>query len=222
MCENKEIYNALVNLEEEKVKELVKENLNKGVSTNEIMTQLGDALIEIGNRYEREEYFVSDLIYSGVIMKEALSLLNFDSAETSTKGKVVIGTVYGDVHDIGKDLVVMLLRNTGFEVIDLGTSVEANKFVKAIKESGAKLVGMSCLITISFGAIADTVQAIEKAGIRNDVSIMVGGAPVTELVAKETGCDFYGKDAFAGVKFAEQVYSKCHLFSKNNILKHYF
>lgn len=208
MCENKEIYNALVNLEEEKVKELVKENLNKGVSTNEIMTQLRDALIEIGNRYEREEYFVSDLIYSGVIMKEALSLLNFDSAETSTKGKVVIGTVYGDVHDIGKDLVVMLLRNTGFEVIDLGTSVEANKFVKAIKESGAKLVGMSCLITISFGAIADTVQAIEKAGIRNDVSIMVGGAPVTELVAKETGCDFYGKDAFAGVKFAEQVYSK--------------
>jgi methylmalonyl-CoA mutase cobalamin-binding domain/chain len=208
MCENKEIYNALVNLEEEKVKELVKENLNKGVSTNEIMTQLRDALIEIGNRYEREEYFVSDLIYSGVIMKEALSLLNFDSAETSTKGKVVIGTVYGDVHDIGKDLVVMLLRNTGFEVIDLGTSVEANKFVEAIKESGAKLVGMSCLITISFGAIADTVQAIEKAGIRNDVSIMVGGAPVTELVAKETGCDFYGKDAFAGVKFAEQVYSK--------------
>lgn len=208
MCENKEIYNALVNLEEEKVKELVKENLNKGVSTNEIMTQLRDALIEIGNRYEREEYFVSDLIYSGVIMKEALSLLNFDSAETSSKGKVVIGTVYGDVHDIGKDLVVMLLRNTGFEVIDLGTSVEANKFVEAIKESGAKLVGMSCLITISFGAIADTVQAIEKAGIRNDVSIMVGGAPVTELVAKETGCDFYGKDAFAGVKFAEQVYSK--------------
>ena len=208
MCENKEIYNALVNLEEEKVKELVKENLNKGVSTNEIMTQLRDALIEIGNRYEREEYFVSDLIYSGVIMKEALSLLNFDSAETSTKGKVVIGTVYGDVHDIGKDLVVMLLRNTGFEVIDLGTSVEANKFVEAIKESGAKLVGMSCLITISFGAIADTVQAIEKAGIRNDVSIMVGGAPVTELVAKETGCDFYGKDAFAGVKFAEQVYSE--------------
>jgi len=208
MCENKEIYNALVNLEEEKVKELVKENLNKGVSTNEIMTQLRDALIEIGNRYEREEYFVSDLIYSGVIMKEALSLLNFDSAETSTKGKVVIGTVYGDVHDIGKDLVVMLLRNTGFEVIDLGTSVEANKFVEVIKESGAKLVGMSCLITISFGAIADTVQAIEKAGIRNDVSIMVGGAPVTELVAKETGCDFYGKDAFAGVKFAEQVYSK--------------
>ena len=208
MCENKEIYNALVNLEEEKVKELVKENLNKGVSTNEIMTQLRDALIEIGNRYEREEYFVSDLIYSGVIMKEALSLLNFDSAETSTKGKVVIGTVYGDVHDIGKDLVVMLLRNTGFEVIDLGPSVEANKFVEAIKESGAKLVGMSCLITISFGAIADTVQAIEKAGIRNDVSIMVGGAPVTELVAKETGCDFYGKDAFAGVKFAEQVYSK--------------
>ena len=197
MGENREIYEALVNLEEDKVKKLVRDSLDVGVSADKIMNQLKDALTEIGNRYEREECFVPDLIYSGAIMKEAVSILRslIDTEVSLTKGKVIIGTVYGDVHDIGKDMVVMLLSNAGFEVVNLGISVEPKKFVEAIKQSGAKVVGMSCLLTVSFGAIADTVKAIEEGRVRNDVSIMVGGAPVSNLVAEKTGCDFYGKDS---------------------------
>ena len=210
MTQNKDIYEAFVKLDENKVKTLVAQSVNENKSFNDIMGQLQGALVEIGNRYEKEEYFVPDLIYSGVIMKEAVELLSplKKDDNKSNKGKVVMGTVYGDVHDIGKDLVVMLLRNSGFEVIDLGANVEPIKFVDAIKESGAKVVGMSCLLTISFGAIAGTVNKIKEAGLRDQVSIMVGGSPVSELVVQKTGCDYYGKDAFAGIKFASGVYTK--------------
>ena len=209
MAENRDIYEALVNLKEKEVKSLVSKAKEENKPISEIMDQLQEALIEIGNRFEKEEYFVPDLIYSGAIMKDAVDLLGplTDADVKAKKGKIVLGTVYGDVHDIGKDLVAMLLSNSGFEVIDLGVNVEPSKFVDAIKESGAKLVGMSCLLTISFGAISDTVKAIKDAGIRDDVKIIVGGAPVTELVADKTGCDFYGKDALSGVKYANEVYS---------------
>ncbi len=205
---NRAIYDALISFNENEVKSLVSKAKTEGTPVEDIMNQLQEALVEIGNRFEREECFVPDLIYSGVIMKEAVALLGPLSENKSkvSKGKVVLGTVYGDVHDIGKDLVAMLLTNAGFEVMDLGANVEPAKFVSAIKESGAKVVGMSCLLTISFGAIADTVKAIKEAGIRNDVSIIIGGAPVTELVAEKTGCDFYGKSALSGVRYASEVY----------------
>lgn len=210
MGENRDIYKALVSLKEKEVKSLVSQKIEEGMPVDDIMDQLQEALIEIGNRFEKEEYFIPDLIYSGAIMKDAVALLGplSDDKSRSSKGKVVVGTVFGDVHDIGKDLLVMILSNAGFEVIDLGVSVEPKKFVDAIKESGAKVVGMSCLLTISFGAIADTVNAIKEAGIRDNVAIMVGGAPVTDLVAEKTGCDYYGKDAFSGVNFASDVYAK--------------
>jgi methylmalonyl-CoA mutase cobalamin-binding domain/chain len=210
MGENRDIYKALVSLKEKEVKSLVSQKIEEGMPVDDIMDQLQEALIEIGNRFEKEEYFIPDLIYSGAIMKDAVALLGplSDDKSRSSKGKVVVGTVFGDVHDIGKGLLVMILSNAGFEVIDLGVSVEPKKFVDAIKESGAKVVGMSCLLTISFGAITDTVNAIKEAGIRDNVAIMVGGAPVTDLVAGKTGCDYYGKDAFSGVKFASDVYAK--------------
>lgn len=210
MGENRDIYKALVSLKEKEVKSLVSQKIEEGMPVDDIMDQLQEALIEIGNRFEKEEYFIPDLIYSGAIMKDAVALLGplSDDKSRSSKGKVVVGTVFGDVHDIGKGLLVMILSNAGFEVIDLGVSVEPKKFVDAIKESGAKVVGMSCLLTISFGAITDTVNAIKEAGVRDNVAIMVGGAPVTDLVAEKTGCDYYGKDAFSGVKFASDVYAK--------------
>jgi len=210
MGENRDIYEAFVSLKEKEVKSLVSKKLKAGTSVDNIMGQLQEALIEIGNRFEKEEYFIPDLIYSGAIMKDAVALLGplSDDKSRSSKGKVVVGTVFGDVHDIGKDLVVMLLRNSGFEVIDLGVSVEPKKFVEAIKESGARIVGMSCLLTISFGAISNTVNAIKEAGIRDNVFIMVGGAPVTDLVAEKTGCDFYGKDAVSAIKIASDIYAK--------------
>lgn len=209
MSGNSDIYEALVNLDEEKVKQLVNEHLVSGVAAETIMEQLQKALIEIGNRFEEEKYYVPDLLYSGAIMKEALKILapKMKGKSVSAKGKVVMGTVFGDIHDIGKDLVVMLLRNSGFEVLDLGVDVEPQRFVEAIKDSGAKVLGMSCLLTISFNAIANTVKAIKEAGIRDKVSIMVGGAPVTELVKEKTDCDYYGKDAVNGLRFVSDVYS---------------
>lgn len=209
MQEDRAIYEALVSLNENKVKDLVGKAKSEGVPVDDIMSQLQEALVEIGNRFEKEEYFVSDLLYSGAIMKEAMDIIGplGQSKAMATKGKVILGTVYGDVHDIGKDLVNMVLKNAGFEVIDLGVNVEPVKFVDAIKESGAKVLGMSCLLTISFDAIARTVDTIKSAGLRDDVSIIVGGAPVTELVAQKTGCDEYGKDALAGVKFASKIYA---------------
>jgi methylmalonyl-CoA mutase cobalamin-binding domain/chain len=172
------------------------------------MSQLQDALIEIGNLFEKEKYFLPDLIYSGAIMKDAVEILGplTEEQTRAKKGKVVLGTVYGDVHDIGKDLVAMVLENAGFEVIDLGVNVEPAKFVNAIKESGAKIVGMSCLMTNSFAAIAGTVKAIQEAGIRDSVKIIIGGAPVTELVAEKTGSDCYGKDALSGLRYASEIY----------------
>ncbi|MHB1334921.1 MAG: cobalamin B12-binding domain-containing protein [Candidatus Humimicrobiaceae bacterium] len=132
--------------------------------------------------------------------------MSIEKINPKRKGKIVLGTVYGDVHDIGKDIVKSLLEGSGFEVIDLGTNVEPSKFVDSIKESEAKVVGLSALLTIFFNAIADTVKAIENSGIRGKVLIMVGGAPVTELVAKSTGCDFYGKDAYEGLKYVSNIY----------------
>jgi len=210
MGENRAIYEAFLSLNEKEVKSLVSKAKEEGVPVDDIMSQLQEALIEIGNRFEKEEYFVPDLFYSGVIMKDAVALLGLlsDDKSRTNKGKVVLGTVYGDVHNIGKDLVAMLLTNAGFEVIDLGFNVEPAKFVDAIKESSAKVVGMSCLLTISFGAISNTVNAIKEAGIRDNVFIMVGGAPVTDLVAEKTGCDFYGKDAVSAIKIASDIYAK--------------
>ncbi len=208
MVESRAIYNALVSLNEKEVKNLVSKAKEEG-SVKDIMSQLQDALIEIGNLFEKEKYFLPDLIYSGVIMKEAIEMLGPLNAEQikSKKGTVVLGTVYGDVHDIGKDLVAMLLGNAGFEVIDLGVNVEPGKFVDAIKESGAKMVAMSCLMTISFAAIADTIKAIQEAGIRDSVRIIIGGAPVTELVAEKTGSDYYGKDALSSIRYASEIYN---------------
>ena len=208
MIESRAIYNALLSLNEKEVKSLVSKAKEEGMPVKDIMSQLQDALIEIGSLFEKEEYFVPELIYSGEIMKDAVEILGPLTVEQTKarKGKVVLGTVYGDVHDMGKDLVAMLLGNAGFEVIDLGVNVEPAKFVDAIKESGAKIVAMSCLLTISFAAIADTVKAIQEAGIRDSVKIIIGGAPITELVAEKTGSDYYGKDALSGLRYASEIY----------------
>jgi methylmalonyl-CoA mutase cobalamin-binding domain/chain len=210
MSGDKKIYEAMVNLEEKKVEKLVTEGLDSGVATKDIMDQLQEALIEIGKRYEREEYYVPDLIYSGAIMKNAVKIIapRMEKSDvTASKGKVVMGTVAGDVHNIGKDLVVMVLKNSGFEVLDLGVDVSAEKFIEAIKESGAKVLGMSCLLTTSFKSIARTVKTIEDSGIRDKVTIVLGGSPVTEKVKENTGADYYGKDAINGLKIISDVYS---------------
>ncbi|MFQ6044325.1 MAG: B12-binding domain-containing protein [Candidatus Poribacteria bacterium] len=209
MAQQESLSQAMANLEEEKVKNLVKEKIEAGVLATEILKELQTGMIEVGNRYQRDEYFVAELVYAGEIMKEVAAdlepLLEGAPESETTVGKVVIGTVKGDIHDVGKDIVVIMLRGAGFDVIDLGVDVPPQKFVEAIKESGAPIVGMSVFLTMAYEAAAETVNAIKEAGLRDKVSIMIGGGPVTELVREKTGCDFYGKDAAAGVNYALKV-----------------
>lgn len=209
MAQQESLSQAMANLEEEKVKNLVKEKIEAGVLATEILKELQTGMIEVGNRYQRDEYFVAELVYAGEIMKEVAAdlepLLEGAPESETTVGKVVIGTVKGDIHDVGKDIVVIMLRGAGFDVIDLGVDVPPQKFVEAIKESGAPIVGMSVFLTMAYEAAAETVNAIKDAGLRDKVSIMIGGGPVTELVREKTGCDFYGKDAAAGVNYALKV-----------------
>lgn len=202
---------AMADLDENIIKKLIKEKLAAGVLANDIMKECQAGMTEIGNRYEAGKYFVSELMYAGEIMKDIMKdlapLLRSDEKVEKSRGKVVLGTVKGDIHDLGKDVVALMLRGAGFEVIDLGVNVPPEKFVNAIKESGATIVGMSVFLTMAYEAATATVNAIKEAGIRDKVSIMIGGGPVTELVREKTGCDFYGKDAVAGMNYAISVTS---------------
>jgi len=212
MAQNESLSRAMADLNEEKVKRLIKDELAAGVQATQILKECHNGMVEIGKRYEAGEYFVSELMYAGEIMKDITAelqpMLKCAPKSETILGKVVLGTVKGDIHDLGKDLVALMLRGAGFDVIDLGVDVDPEKFVSAIKESGATIVGMSVFLTMAYESATATVNAIKRAGLRDKVSIMIGGGPVTELVRKNTGCDFYGKDAAAGVDYAMRVAEK--------------
>jgi methylmalonyl-CoA mutase cobalamin-binding domain/chain len=212
MAQQESLAKAMADLAEEKVKKLIKEKLDAGVSANDVLKECQAGMAEIGNRYEEGKYFVSELMYAGEIMKDVMKalgpLLRNEAKSEESRGKVVLGTVKGDIHDLGKDVVALMLRGAGFEVIDLGVDVSPAKFVEAIKKSGATIVGMSVFLTMAYEAATSTVNAIKEAGLREKVSIMIGGGPVTDLVREKTGCDFYGKDAVAGMNYALSVISE--------------
>jgi methylmalonyl-CoA mutase cobalamin-binding domain/chain len=208
MTQSESLSEAMANLKEKTIRGLVQLKIQAQVPATEILQELHSGMAEIGDRYQKGEYFISELMYAAEIMKETmvdLEPLLAKGPTRSSKGKVVIGTVKGDIHDIGKDVVVSMLRGAGFEVIDLGVDVDPHRFVEAVQGSGAGLVGLSVFLTMAFNSAAATVQAFEEAGLRDDVAIMVGGGPVTELVRERTGCDFYGEDALDAVRYAEKV-----------------
>jgi len=209
MAQQESLSQAIADLAEEKAKGLIKEKIAAGVSADQVLKECQTGLAEIGNRYEEGKYFVSELMCAGEIMKDVMvvlgPMLSGKSESKTAIGKVVLGTVKGDIHDLGKDVVALMLRGAGFEVIDLGVDVAPEKFVEAIKETDAKVVGMSVFLTMAYEAATATVNAIKEAGLRDKVSIMIGGGPVTELVCEKTGCDFYGKDAVSGTNYALEV-----------------
>jgi len=195
---------AISDLEEEQANKLVQERLAAGTSPQDILASCRDGMELVGKRYEAGEYFVSELIMAGEMFKQANAALasHFGAGGGATKGKVVVGTVKGDIHDIGKDLVVGMLKAGGFEVIDLGVDVPKEKFVEAAKDSGARVVGLSGLLTISFDSMKETVAALKAAGL--PVKIMVGGGPLTEQVREYVGADALGADAQVAVRLANQ------------------
>jgi len=168
------------------------------------------AMDEVGRRFECEEYFVPELLLSARAMKAALELIRplLASSGAEPAGRVVIGTVKGDLHDIGKNLVASMLEGGGFEVIDLGADVAPEKFVAAAGERQADLVCLSALLTVTMPAMKTTIQALEREGLRGRVKVLIGGAPVTEQYAREIGADGYGPNASAAVQLARRLVGK--------------
>jgi len=191
----------------EEVKETVDRTLKSGVDPLEILNTLNQALDEVGRRYEKGEYFLSELIMAGVLSTEVTSLLepHLIRSRRISLGKVVIGTVRGDIHDIGKNILVMMLRSAGFDVVDLGVDVPAENFANAIEEKQANILGLSALLTSSMDEMKKVIETIEKRGLRNRVKIVVGGRPLTREFAKEIGADGYAKDAVEGVKVVKDL-----------------
>jgi len=191
----------------EEIKETVDRTLKSGVDPLEILNTLNQALDEVGRRYEKGEYFLSELIMAGVLSTEVTSLLepHLIRSRRISLGKVVIGTVRGDIHDIGKNILVMMLRSAGFDVGDLGVDVPAENFANAIEEKQANILGLSALLTSSMDEMKKVIETIEKRGLRNRVKIVVGGRPLTREFAKEIGADGYAKDAVEGVKVVKDL-----------------
>jgi 5-methyltetrahydrofolate--homocysteine methyltransferase len=165
------------------------------------------AMAEVGRRFEDEVYFVPELLLSARAMKGALALLRPLLAESGGDrvGSVVLGTVQGDLHDIGKNLVAAMLEGAGFEVFDLGADVAPQQFVNAVKDNGAGLIGLSALLTVTMPAMKSTIEALEEAGLRDQVKVLVGGAPLSQQYADEIHADGYADNAAAAVRVAQQL-----------------
>jgi 5-methyltetrahydrofolate--homocysteine methyltransferase len=192
----------------EKLKELVQGELDQGVAASEILNDgLVSGMDEVGEMMETGEMFIPEVLRSAKAMGAAVEILKplLGEDEISASGKVVVGTVKGDLHDIGKNLVNMMLQSSGFEVFDLGVDVSPEQFVAAIKENDPDIVGFSALLTTTMEMMQKTVDAVVESGCRDQIKIIIGGAPVTQKFADEIGADGYAPDAGSAIKLAKSL-----------------
>ena len=204
---SKKLINAIADMKEQEALTIAKEMVEGGSDPMEILDSTRKAMDIVGKRYEEETYFLPELMLAGVMVSEIAEMVKpalAEAPDVERHGKVLVGTVEGDIHDIGKDIVVFMLDVNGFDVRDLGVDVPAAKFVEAIKEFQPQVVGMSGFLTLAFDAMKDTVEAMKKAGLRDKVKIMIGGGQMSDEITKYTGADAYGKDAMAGVSLAKK------------------
>jgi 5-methyltetrahydrofolate--homocysteine methyltransferase len=197
---------ALSDLREQEALATVQARLAAGEDPLKIVDETRQALAEVGRRFETREYFIPELVYSGEIARQIVELVKpllHGEDRTEAKPKVVMGTVAGDIHDIGKNIVTFMLDVNGFEVCDLGVDVPAEKFVERLRETGARIVGLSGLLTLAFRAMKGTIDTIRVANPEGTVKIMIGGAQVDETIERYTGADGYGTDALAAVRLAK-------------------
>ena len=198
---------ALVEMREDDVLVAVGAAKDAGTARCCIIAALQAGMKTIGDKYEAGEYFLSELIMSAEIFKQALDELGLDqsAADTGTRGTVVLGTVHTDIHDIGKNIVASVLSANGFKVVDLGVDVPAQKFVDAARANDAKVIGLSCLLTTAFPAMQETVAAFADAGLRDKVTIVIGGGPVNDELAQQLGADGAGTSAQDAVSLAAKA-----------------
>jgi 5-methyltetrahydrofolate--homocysteine methyltransferase len=201
------LIDAITEMREEDALKITQEMLAAGTSPLEVLDTCRKGLDAIGKSFEEGIYFLPELMLAGEMMNQITEIIKPKLAEMPDRerhGKVLIGTVEGDIHDIGKNIVSFMLDVNGFEVLDLGVDVPTQKFVDAIKDFQPQIVALSGFLTLSFDAMKDTVAAIESAGLRDKVKIMIGGGQINEEVKEYAGADGYGKDAVAGVSYAKK------------------
>jgi methanogenic corrinoid protein MtbC1 len=206
---SEKLIEAMVEMKEQEALERARELINSGEDPLKILNACSEAMETVGKRFEKGEYFLPQLILAGEMLKQISEMLKpklkdkTTSVTSESLGKVLIGTVKGDIHDIGKDIVTFMLQVNGFSVLDLGIDVPPSKFVDAIKDFQPQVVGMSCLLTLAFESMKETVAAIENAGLREGVKIMVGGGQVSEMVRDYANADAHGEDAVSAVRLAK-------------------
>lgn len=201
------LIHALVEMQEAEALGEARRLLEQGTDPMKILEGCSRAMEIVGKRFEKGEYFLPHLMMAGEMLKqisEVIKPLVHDEKNRSSKRRVLLGTVKGDIHDIGKNIVGFLLEANGFEVRDIGIDQPPESFVAAVREFEPQVVGMSGLLTLAFDSMKETVQAIEAAGLREKVRIMIGGGQVTENVKEFTGADGFGATALAGVRLAEE------------------
>jgi 5-methyltetrahydrofolate--homocysteine methyltransferase len=204
----KDFVNLLADLKEDEVLKLTKQRLESKEDPMKILEDSRKGMEIVGKRFADGEYFLPELVFSGELIKEITEIvkphLTKSSAKIKRLGKVVIGTVAGDIHDIGLNIVDFMLDVNGFEVTNLGVDVPAEKFVKAMKDTRAPVLGLSGFLTPAFDAMKETVEALEKAGLRKNVKIMIGGGQMDDEVRKYAKADAFGKDAMAAVALSKK------------------
>lgn len=208
MSDLQTITETLITGDAVKLEELVRQAVDAGISANDILQKgLIGGMDIVGARMESGEMFIPEVLMSGRAMGISVEILKplLTGGQASSAGKVIIGTVKGDLHDIGKNLVVMMIESVGFEVVDLGVDVEPEIFVDAIKEHQPNLVGISALLTTTMPMMQKTIEAIKESGLKDSLKIIVGGAPVNQAFADEIGADAYAADAGSASKMAKEL-----------------
>ena len=204
---SEKLVGAMTNMRENEAIEIAKSLVENGEDPIKILDDCTKAMETVGKRFEAGEYFLPELMMAGEMLRQISEMVKpkmRGERVLQKRGKVLIGTVEGDIHDIGKDIVTFLLSVNGFEVRDIGIDVPPSTFVEAIKDFKPQVVGMSGLLTLAYDSMKNMVQAIEEAGLRDSVKIMIGGGQMSETVRKYAGADAFGKDAMEGVNLAKK------------------
>lgn len=201
------VSSTLLNLDMKEAPKAAKEAVELGISPALIVSEgIAEGMVAVGEKYANKEYFLAELLIAGQIMNRVLKVLEpyLEMEKAEAPGKVVIGTVKGDLHDLGKSIVITLLKSAGFEIYDLGIDVPAEKFAEKVKETRADIVALSALLTTSMMEMKNVIAALKKAGVRESVKVIIGGHPVSEEFAKEIGADAYGETAFIGSEICKK------------------
>jgi methanogenic corrinoid protein MtbC1 len=208
---SKKLVSAIADMREEEALKLVRQMTAEGTPPMAILDAAREAMGIVGERYEKGTYFLPELILAGEMLSQITEVIRPELAkmpEIKRHGKVLIGTVKGDIHDIGKNIVTFMLDVNGFDVRDIGVDVSPQKFVEAIREFQPQVVGLSGFLTLAFDAMKETIEAIKASGLREGVKIMIGGGQITDQIREYAGADAYGRDAMAGVSLAKKWLAK--------------